>query len=354
MAHNMKRYFCYLILLCGLCLVGVSCGDNDDEPAPAPSITVVRNDLHFGAKGGEGYVELLAGAQYQVSSSSAWCTALVDGSVIRVTVTDNDGFEGRTAILTITSSDGGVLELPVQQRGIVLGTLPVSSVFAPNAGLRIAYHLPHDLDVEISADQPWLRGEMVGDSVVISADPNAGGHIRRAQLTLMCAGVTDVLKVAQYSLKDEVLGNYTLANPEVTMGTTVCIFERNDSIFMRFTGVEEWKDVPVDFDRGDCKLIFHSAMDLNSKPTSSDSDTGYFYDSSANRIATSADATMVARLQYYPDRDIVYCPLEDGGTWHGFKLDGFLIRTSRAMGTYNVTLMNINQPFLLRMSGLEE
>ena len=330
-----------------------ACGGDDAVPNAVESITIVKSDLIFEPAGRTGSVEVLAKGPVTVELQSDWCSASVNGNVVSVTVADNNSFEGRTALMTLRA-DGAARRLPIQQRGMALGSLPVNSHHSPNSGERFALYIRHDLPVTLTCDDDWIHPEMMGDSLVITIEKNPNLYLRRSVVGFECAGYEDELTITQYDF-EYILGTYFMAGTGqggVTQGFRFNFRKVDNDYFINFFTVDQWADrnVPVEFDEGLCEITFHSATNIYEKGT--DRDIIYFFQEDGT-VANTPGATMKALIYYNPFQQTHYAALEDGGTWGGDPLVGLLIYTIRGGGMVQTALAQLLDPYLLWL-GSEE
>ena len=337
-----------LLLFCATALLTVtSCGD-DDEPVASPQgIVIVKSDLLFDPQGRTGSVELQNSGTITAETSAPWAVATVQGNIISVAVEDNASFEGRTALLTI-QADGDQRQLPIQQRGMALGSLAVDAYHATNTGGRVAFYIRHDLPLNITVDEDWVHASTEGDSMIINIEPNTGRVIRRALLTYECGGFANELAISQYNMND-VIGEYYLGGEMsgTQTGMRFYLVQRDGRYYMNFYTSSTWKNeyVPVDFNEERCEITIHSATVIYEE-NASRYDAFYLYSRTASGItlAASEQATMTARIYYNPIWGTHYGSLE--GTYGSAQLTGFIIRvTYPIVGTS--TLIQFDDPYLV-------
>lgn len=115
----MKRYS-YLLLaaLLGM-LTFVSCSDNDDECTEVSGLKVVKTTLDMTYQGGTGIIELNQ-SNLTAEASAEWIKTSCEGDKVNLTIERNNGYEARTAIVTIRPN-GGTEEqkVPITQLGII-------------------------------------------------------------------------------------------------------------------------------------------------------------------------------------------------------------------------------------------
>ena len=333
------------LVCCGFAAATSSCGGDDNNPDLTETITILSSDLIFEPLGRTGSVEVQAFGTITAELESDWCTATVNGNVINVTVEDNNTFEGRTALLII-HADGAQRKLPVQQRGMALGSLPVSSHHSPKAGERFSLYIRHDLPIHLNIDDDWIHAEVVGDSMIINVDRAPNNAIRRGLIEFECGGFESQLDITQYDMQ-YVLGNYYFAGTGqggVAQAFRFRLKKVGNDYFMNFLNSDNWEnnDLPVEFNEGLCELTFHSATVLYEE--GANRDIFYFFQSDG-AVVTSPTATMKARIYYNPFVGTHYAALEDGGTWIGSPLIGFVIYMTRSIVTTPV--VQLVDPYIM-------
>lgn len=342
------------LLCCCVAAALTACSADDDlkgHVPSAPTIQVVSNDLLFTAPGGTSSVEVAVGSAALTATTDAdWCMATVNGSVVTVSVQANGDFEGRTAILTLKAGEA-VRQLPVQQLGMVLGSLPVSSRGVAVGGETFSYTIAHDLPMTVATDQSWLHATLEGERLTVSVDGNEGGHLRRGRVVTECAGIRDTLGIAQYDLENDILGSYYIlgyfgGNTNQPTGSRFDVLSRNDSIMMRWANSSGRYDntyIPLGFDRGSATLYIPSGFVLYQG--SSVTDTGYFYDSN-NTLCVSDRSGAALRLNYNPTSG--YCEAKPTAyNWPGHTLYGFIIR--QASPFTNTTVIQLTSIAFMRV-----
>ena len=327
-----------------------SCGSDDlTGHVPASNtLPIVSNTLVFSAQGGTQAVEVKTTETVTAELSADWCTASVNGSVVSVTVHSNDGYEGRTAVLTLRAGSAS-RQLPVQQRGSVIGMMPAASRHVSNSGETLTYNIEHDPLMTVTTQSSWIHPSMDGNRLTIRVDDNSGGHIRRGFVASDCGGVRDTMRIAQYSIEDDIVGSYYLAG---TFGGTIQatrfdIILRNDSLLMNFTNQNLWRNtyIPVRLDEGAATLIFQSGMVLYNH--GSTIETAYFYDTNGS-VMTGGDRGACAEMRYVASSGFNQGVMQ-AYNWPGHELGGFLIRSSVGNGLVVTNLLQLGSPTLTRV-----
>ncbi|MBQ9362081.1 MAG: BACON domain-containing protein [Bacteroidaceae bacterium] len=345
------------IFLTMLLLLLAACKEMDDEGnTDGSGITVVRQDLLFDPQSRTGTLEFQANGAVSASLTSDWCTAVVNGNVVSVTVTDNMSIEGRVAILTLTNGTNS-LKVPVQQRGMAMPALPMTRYHAENAGSKKKYLLQHDFEAVFSTEEDWIHPEMSGDSLTLTIDRNTTGQIRRGELAFSCGGVLDTLKIVQYDIQKNIIGAYYLAGNNGGSPYSVG-FELNkdkEGYYMDWSLNDKWSAanrIPVVFDEENCTVTISSAIEFYYQK--GDYERGFFCETGGSvTMATSSDVSVTATLFSNPAfSNATYGPLEDNGSWSGHTVNGFALRTSMAGGRIIKTAYTLTDIYLLRVGPL--
>ncbi len=335
-----------VLVCCCITATLTSCGGDDETSDLSEAITIVKSDLIFESASRTGSVEIKTSEAFTVELESDWCEASVNGNIISVTVSDNTTFEGRTALLIIRAGEA-TRRLPVQQRGMALGSLPISDRHVENSGERFSLYIRHDLPVSFTIDEDWLHAEMVGDSMIVTADRNPNRYMRRGEIIFECGGYESTLSIVQYN-KQYVLGAYFFAGTGAggnTQGFRFNLREIDGQYYMNFYTTETWRDIniPIDFDEDKCEITFHSGTIIYENGSSA-RDAFYFFQSDGT-VVTWTSATMKARIYYNSFMGTHYATLEDGGTWSGEPLVGFIIYMTRSVIT--TPIIQLLDPFIL-------
>lgn len=126
----------YLFLLMILPMVGIvsACTDQtpEDNTQGMPTITLSPSPLEYSYLGGEKTVQITTNFETTDIkctvgvTAMSWCTAVVDGKTIRVTLTSNSGATSRSTTLTVSSGKTKAAPLEITQSGVsITGDLKV-------------------------------------------------------------------------------------------------------------------------------------------------------------------------------------------------------------------------------------
>ena len=330
----------------------LSCSDDPmtGHQPEGETITIVKNDLLFGAQGSTATVEVRSAGSLTATTDADWAVATVSGSVVSVTVDTNTHYEGRTAILTISNGQDS-RRLPIQQRGVIVGTMPVKDLNAAMSGQQYAYTVAHDLPMTFTASVDWIHADIDGERLTVTVDANSEGHLRRGRLVSECNGLRDTLNIVQYDMMTDVAGSYYMMGYSGGIGgpavaTSFDIVLSDGALYMNWPTQAQWKNtfIQLPFDAASCTITIPSMLQLYENGSSYD--YGFFYDTNGV-VASSNRMGADARLLYAPAGQTSYAPLT-ASNWAGHELGGFVIRSSRGGGLVVTNLLQIAQPMLVR------
>lgn len=341
------------VAVCGIAATVVACSD-DDLTGYVPdgqSITIVRNNLLFPAQGSTATVEVRASGSLSAQTDASWAHATVDGNIVSVTVETNTHYEGRTALLTLQCGEDS-RQLPIQQRGVIVGTLPTKDRCAGMGGERFEYTVAHDLPMTVESPQDWIHPTMEGEELVITVDASTDGRLRRGLVVSECNQLRDTLSIVQYDVQQHVVGTYYMfgysgGDTGLPVATRFDVVEQQGNFFMNWPTQDLWRDtfIPLTFDAASCTLFFPSMMFLYEK--GSDYDYAVFYDTEGV-VATSDRLGANARMNYYETDNTTYAVLT-AANWPGHELGGFVIRSSRVGGLVVTNLLQLSSPVIMRI-----
>lgn len=347
-----------LLLLLSHSLVFLSSCSGDDEltgfvPAKQ-TLTIVKNDLLFPSQGSTATVEVRTDEALTAHTDAPWATATVSGQTVSVTAQPNTSYEGRTAMLTL-STPTATRQLPLQQRGVIVGTMPMDSYAATMQGGSLTMTISHDMPMTFVAGEDWIHATMQGDVLTVTVDACSEGHLRRGRLVSECNQLRDTLAIVQYDMDTDVVGSYYLMGYNggtggVPVAMRFTVEQRNGALFMTWPTQEQWKDasIPLAFDAASCTITFPSAMHLYDN--GGNYDRAYFYDTEGI-IAVSDSRGALARLDYSNETGAVASVLT-AANWPGHELAGFIIRSVRANGLVQNTLAQIASPAIMKITEL--
>ncbi|WP_373802702.1 BACON domain-containing protein [Bacteroides heparinolyticus] len=201
---------------------------SDTSTLDDASFRVVKTDAEFGYKGGEGTIEV-SEENVTAKAEDDWLKTNVSGTIIHITAEPNISYESRTT--TVLLKKGNTIQkVPITQFGTIDDTNIYSHVFPTGGGkksfLLKTVHLPPTVELPEEAKE-WLTWEVVGDSIVFTAQPYTGISQRTAPVSVspQNGAVTEVV-FSQYTSYE---GTYRLSyiNMKQEARNGFCIIEKN-------------------------------------------------------------------------------------------------------------------------------
>lgn len=344
--------------LCALTCVFVACSDDVENPyAHESGIKVVSSDLLFPGESSEGSVVVDATGMLTASSTSSWLTATVDGNTIRVAVTANERFDGRTAMLTISNGSDSI-DVVVQQAGLNLIARTDSAIMVKDATEARKFYLHASAPVRIETSDTWISGQMEGDSLVVAMQANTTGRIRTGWLKYYCGPAVDSVMVTQGSY-DDLVGDYYLAgylNEADGSPISDVVTLRRDAAgkpevyFPTF----DWT-WPAEFDEETLTLSLASGVCIGTYANPSTGATNYvgtvMWELDTNNIIYSQAVTMSAQFGLLDDGSVT-AAIVDNGSWAGMnptaiRFELFRSKNINRLNRLGQQVFALVQPFLM-------
>lgn len=185
--------FCVLALL-----AAVSCRKENTQAVEwKTELQAVKSNLVFLPGGGTGTLEVNT-SSVSVTSDKSWCTASASGNVVTVSVNANTGPQSRYAKLTLTSG-GESINASVIQYGEVFDGLEILDMEVPAEGDTYAYPYYTNLDVQVVADQSWVKIEFDDeeDIVRVIVDENKDFGVRYATVSYSAGSIEGSARIIQ-------------------------------------------------------------------------------------------------------------------------------------------------------------
>ena len=205
----MKKIFSMLAItvLGGLALS--SC-DNDDttNEIATHGLAVTSATTKFDAIGGTNSITV-ANTPVSAYANDDWATVAIDGNSVKVTATQNNDIQSRHASVVIKTSAVDSAVVNIDQDGMVFQLASTNPVVGDAAGTHRIY-ANHNLPVTVSTKADWLSATFANDSVAITTTENTTGEPRQAWVYYTSGNITDSVKVLQYSVDKDVLGDYNM------------------------------------------------------------------------------------------------------------------------------------------------
>ncbi len=192
-------------------LLLASCDDDSTNEIASHGLDVVSAQTSFPAAGG---TQTIAVAQTPVSYyvNDSWATVSVSGNNVNVTAAENPDRQSRHATVVVKSSEQDSAVVDIDQYGMVLTVLNDADslvTFNQDDAESAKIALRHDLGVDVwTSDASWLSAQMDGDSLVVNAQQNDTGLPRFGWVYFSSGNASDSLRVLQFELEKDVLGDY--------------------------------------------------------------------------------------------------------------------------------------------------
>lgn len=196
------------------CVCMVSCSDNSNdwyETSDNFVLSLEKSDILFDASAAQGFIEVNCDGALTAASSEEWCAVSVSGNKVNVNVENNPNFEGRSAVVTLTSGKRQA-KATVQQKGLVF-VLDVEGGYSyefDNEARTLKASIEHTLPVSVKSNNDWIKASFdeTNNILSISVAENTTGWLREGSISLVSAGVTRDITISQFDLMSAVLGEY--------------------------------------------------------------------------------------------------------------------------------------------------
>lgn len=351
----MKKIFS-LVCMAAITLSFMACSDDDDAGAAysrTSTISVVKSDVLFSAKAGTGSVTVKAGAPLEVIDTCSWCkVTATNDSTVSVAVDLNANKSGRSSLLTIKSGVDSV-NVTIQQEGFVFQTdLGTVAAFGDEATEQ-SYAMACNGDPEITSTADWLSVTTRNDSLIVSAEENNTGVIRKGYVKFTYGDFKDSLLVNQYDFDKDIAGDYYFAfyNSKGKMSYLASEFLKYEGeYYIALPGVD--LVLPVKFDEKNCKVSFTAGSYMGEWVE--EGTTYYAYSvlgsSEAGYITWSPTVSMAA--SFYSEDGYTLAEFEDTGSWN-YVADYLSIQLFKKQETVSANrvgaLINMFAPFMQKM-----
>lgn len=194
----MKRISTIVFSILALMAVA-SCRRAEQEPIEwKTDLQVVKSNLVFSPEGGTETLEVNQ-SSVSVTSDKSWVTASVSGNAVTVTVSPNAGNQSRYAVLKLTSGSESI-NVTVIQYSEVFDGLALADMYVPLEGDKVPYPYTTNLELKISADQPWVHIEFDEEEeglLYVVVDENKDFGVRKATVSYTAGSLSGSAQVIQ-------------------------------------------------------------------------------------------------------------------------------------------------------------
>lgn len=250
-------YQSLIILLCLLLSTGCEKEDTVQEEA-----YIVKSDINFAAKGGTGTIEVSTD-KLSVVSDQEWCETEITGKIIKITVPQNTGISGRTALVTITA-ENAVIELPVTQVApvfIISSTDPLS--FFGNGKQQIELKVQSSLEITVKPEDDWIKYERKDDNIIFTC-AKSDIPLRSTKVRISSGAKIVTLDCQQMCIEGEYSFTYTNADwDDITVTTALTKDPKEENTYILKGGLPFGREFKLKYENK--KLAFHAGQDLGTE-----------------------------------------------------------------------------------------
>lgn len=180
-----------------------SCSEEEKFVEPVPTLELVSSNVTFDAEpsNGEIIVSNSASGSISASSSESWCTVSISGNeAVNVSVPRYDGYEGRTAVITV-SNGTDQLHVPVSQSGALWAVVSADSLDFHDLNNEATIRLKSNFDYHISTPD-WITFTKEDNNVTFHALPNLTGKPRFDKVTISSKRGDFSFNARQFGVRD--------------------------------------------------------------------------------------------------------------------------------------------------------
>lgn len=208
----MKKIYSF-ILLATLCLGMVSCSDEKGEATQLSSIKVLAAETSFESDPSTGKVVIDCNpiAAYVGVEDRDWLDVQIVKDTVKLSAKRNESNESRNAMLVIKKNDNDSVMLNVAQKGLIFIVQGKQDIMQHNDLAQIySFEISSSIQGRIISSPDWIDASMTKDKLAINVTENNEGHIREGFVKYNCGAMTDSIKVTQFELEKDLLGDYEL------------------------------------------------------------------------------------------------------------------------------------------------
>lgn len=191
-----------------------SCGDDNDYKAtPLSTINVLGSETSLLANPDTGYVVVDCNPvkAYVAAGDEAWLSVDVKGDSIKFYSKQNESTESRNTLLVIKKSENDSVQLNVIQRGMTFILQNKVDIVQVNDNAKNYYfNVRTDYQGEVVSTPDWVTADFSNSRLNINVAENTEGHMREGYVAYRCGNFKDSVKVTQYELEKDILGDYEL------------------------------------------------------------------------------------------------------------------------------------------------
>lgn len=234
--NNMRKstFISLFISLAGIFPLMAACGGSKDEPAStnhSVTLSASPESLSAGPEATTLDLTVQADADWAVRTEADWISIRPSGGLknvattVKVSVTTNNEFDTRSAVINIVSGGQTIKVVSVTQGYVTKATPSTTSVIMGAQESSSSFSISANAPWELTPTADWIsatpaKGEKGDTEVTVSVKANTSEATREGSLRLMCGDDITEIKVSQLSDAINTPEGYTLVwSDEFNEGT---------------------------------------------------------------------------------------------------------------------------------------
>lgn len=235
------KLFKYLSLITVLAAL-TACQDDSGEIIPQ-GIQIIKSEVSFTEKGGNGFVEVDKDI-HSAYATSSWVNVSTSARTINLSVDANtESRESRNARLIIKASANDSIVVGISQSGITFGFFNANFDKIPYKGATYRMEGESSLDITVKECPDWIHFNRDEKGFDIVVDPTTTSNDRKATVKLASSNYEIAYDFMQYGSF-----NFKASNKQVVQAgdSIVLVGNANADITATVTGGEWLKVEPVE------------------------------------------------------------------------------------------------------------
>lgn len=229
-----STFISLFISLAGIFPLMAACGGSKDEPAStnhSVTLSASPESLSAGPEATTLDLTVQADADWAVRTEADWISIRPSGGLknvattVKVSVTTNNEFDTRSAVINIVSGGQTIKVVSVTQGYVTKATPSTTSVIMGAQESSSSFSISANAPWELTPTADWIsatpaKGEKGDTEVTVSVKANTSEATREGSLRLMCGDDITEIKVSQLSDAINTPEGYTLVwSDEFNEGT---------------------------------------------------------------------------------------------------------------------------------------
>lgn len=253
----MKKIFNMMMCL-AVAAFATSCSDDNDNPYAHKSlITITESKLAFDAVASDaGRVAFKADGNVTVKTSADWCTAVLQGDTVKVSVTQNDTRYARAASIVLRCKDDSAV-VSLVQKGVMLQIASINLVANTDEATSVSCDCEANVDMVVESKPDWTNVTIADGKLKVDFAANNSGTFRRGVVVMRSDNFVDSVNVGQYDFEQDIKGTYKLTYYRDTTYTSTRQLNAtvNDNT-IRISGMN--LNLPYTFDESTMSIVVSS------------------------------------------------------------------------------------------------